>query len=351
MKPKTLILMVVAITCGLGASYMTSRLLAERQSNTDVKTVEVLVAKKALDTGLSVKNVDDLFEFKKYPEGEEPKNAIAVADQLKNRILKHSLRVGDFVTAEDLVDFDQQKMSYILPAGHLAMGIRVTMESNAAGFASLPHSRVDIISTVRRGDDKSSYAQVLLENVLVLAADQQTGTTEQKAMPASVVTVALKPADVLKVNLAKELGPLTLALRKYNDQSHADVTKLTVENLMTNTQGSDDVETPNVPAVKIALPSIAPKAEVAKVVEPVVEVKQAVPEPLTTMVTMRLIEGEHERVQTYLLNDEGKVISPEIRRTDAPALPRPPQPQAVTQSPTAPVTQPVAPPNAPGSRD
>ena len=30
MKPKTLILMVVAVTCGLGASYMTSRLLAER---------------------------------------------------------------------------------------------------------------------------------------------------------------------------------------------------------------------------------------------------------------------------------------------------------------------------------
>src|SRR5436305_1695536 len=33
MKPKTLILMVVAVTCGLGASYMTSRLLAERQTD------------------------------------------------------------------------------------------------------------------------------------------------------------------------------------------------------------------------------------------------------------------------------------------------------------------------------
>ena len=43
MKPKTLILMVVAVTCGLGASYMTSRLLAERQPE-DTEKVKILVA-------------------------------------------------------------------------------------------------------------------------------------------------------------------------------------------------------------------------------------------------------------------------------------------------------------------
>ena len=32
MKPKTMILMGLAIVCGLGASYMTSRLLAERNA-------------------------------------------------------------------------------------------------------------------------------------------------------------------------------------------------------------------------------------------------------------------------------------------------------------------------------
>ena len=48
MKPKTMILMVVAIVCGLGASYMTSRLLAERGEApaAEQKKVTVLVAKK-----------------------------------------------------------------------------------------------------------------------------------------------------------------------------------------------------------------------------------------------------------------------------------------------------------------
>ena len=37
MKPKTMILMVVAVVCGLGASYMTSKLLADRISDGHVR--------------------------------------------------------------------------------------------------------------------------------------------------------------------------------------------------------------------------------------------------------------------------------------------------------------------------
>ena len=58
MKPRTMILLIVAVTCGLGASYMTSRLLAERQTEPEDK-VKILVAKKNLDQGLTIKNVED----------------------------------------------------------------------------------------------------------------------------------------------------------------------------------------------------------------------------------------------------------------------------------------------------
>ena len=44
MKPKTMVLILAAVACGLGASFMTSRLLSERQS--DEEKVDVLVAKK-----------------------------------------------------------------------------------------------------------------------------------------------------------------------------------------------------------------------------------------------------------------------------------------------------------------
>src|SRR5271165_5201061 len=120
MKPKTLILMVVAITCGLGASYMTSRLLAERQPE-ETEKVTILVAKKNLDMGLVIKKVDDFFEEKKFVRGDEPKNAIVDPKDLLTRQLKRSLRTGDFVTGEDLLSDKDTGLSNLMAQGYRAM--------------------------------------------------------------------------------------------------------------------------------------------------------------------------------------------------------------------------------------
>jgi len=258
MKPKTLILMVVAISCGLGASYMTSRLLADRQQ--EVEKVRIPVAKKVLNTGESLKIPEDLFEEKEFTKGDEPKLAILDVASLKGRVLKKSLRVGDFITADDLLDEKNPGVMYELPSGMQAVGIRVNAETIAGGFASLPHSRVNIISTVRRGDDAKSYSKILLENVLVLAADGTTKISENgQAMPANVVTVALKPEDVLKLELAKTLGVISLSLRKYNDNSKSEVNKLTVEGLHTSVGAGEDAEVgPSIPTANVP---VVPKTD------------------------------------------------------------------------------------------
>ena len=65
MKPKAMILMGLAIVCGLGASYMTSRLLAERQPQEEEK-VEILVARRNLSVGERIVNPDEMFEVKPW---------------------------------------------------------------------------------------------------------------------------------------------------------------------------------------------------------------------------------------------------------------------------------------------
>ena len=218
MKPKTLVLMVVAVTCGLGASYMTSRLLAERSAD-DSEKVAILVAKKQIDNGATIKVPQDWFEEKLFVKGEEPREALAKLEDLKGRIMKRALRVGDFIRAEDMLDSkDPQNVAANLPEGYRAVSQRVNLESTSSGFANLPQSRVDVIQTVRRGDDKSNYAQIILENVLVLAAEQRTMRDEGgHAMPAAVVTFALSHEDAKTLMLAREDGPLSLALRKTGD--------------------------------------------------------------------------------------------------------------------------------------
>jgi pilus assembly protein CpaB len=234
MKPKTMVLMIVAVTCGLGASYMTSRLLAHRETP---EKVTILVAKKNLNMGDIVKLPDTMFAQQQLTHGTEPRLAIADPEKLKGRQLKRSLRAGDFITPDDLIDGNTSMgLPFLLPQGHQAVGIRVNPETIAGGFASLPHSRVNIISTRRGSDDKSTRSTLLLEDVLVVAADAQMNNDQSgRAMPANVVTVALKSEDILKLELSKQLGTISLALRKFNDRSKSSVLYVSAEHLKTGT--------------------------------------------------------------------------------------------------------------------
>lgn len=216
-------------------------------------------------------------------------------------------------------------MANLMPLGYRALGIRVNAESIAGGFASLPHSRVDIVNTVRRSDEKTSYAQLLLEDVLVLAADAQISRNENSpAMLANVVTVALKPEDAMKVALAREIGTLSLVLRRFNDKGRSEETKITVEGLITKTAGSGNAEiasdnpaapsaakVPNVPAI--------PKVQA----KPAVEATQvAKNEPKGKIFRMRILEGNKERFVGFPQDENGNFVQPEVNRTDlTPARP------------------------------
>ncbi len=359
MKPKTLVLMGVAIACGLGASYMTSRLLAERQTEDEPK-VSVLVARKNLNLGDTIKVPEELFQEKKFTKGEEPPGAIDNPELIKNRVLKRPLRPGDHVTMEDLINGSEgEGMSIVLPGGYRAVGVRVNVESAAFGFACLPLSRVDLVSTVRRADDKATYSQVLLENVLVLAADDKMRRDESgKPMPSQVVTLALKPEDALKVALASELGSIRLLLRKVNDVTRASDTKLTYEKLKSgeNDLTNDDVVTevpkapveyksaetpkapaePKAPAAEVKPPTPEPKV-VAEVKPPVAEPKPVVEDkppqvvdekpkaPVGKLHRITVVDGGRTRYIDYLLDENGQVID----ATGEPGDVHPPRPADV----------------------
>ncbi len=352
MKPKTLILMGVAITCGLGASYMTSRLLAERQTSEPDK-VKVLVARKNLNMGDPIKLPDDMFEEKEFLRGSEPRNAIDNFESLRGRVLKRGLRAGDGVTNDDLFgDKDGLTLQYVLPPGYRAVGVRVDMEAIAGGFASLPMSRVDIISTVRRADDKSSYSQILLEDVLVVAADTQMHRDEAgRAMPANVVTVAVKPEDALKLRLAGAMGPLSMVLRKLNDSSKAIDNTLTVETLKSGSSKGSETEALVSDSVKSGSVASSTDPKTGKDDGPKVGTGPTPPTPSAEKQpdgkshVITIIEGDQPPRRTpYLLNDAGEVITPlEVTRTDL----APPMPTTAVPAPPAPVTPPVPPPAPP----
>src|SRR5216683_2099808 len=102
MKPKTMILMVVAIGCGLAASYMTSRLLADRTTKPEtVSTVKVIVATKKVPAFEMIKEPEKFFVEKEVPEGTYPSKCLKSLDEVRNQRLAKAKGEEETVFKDD----------------------------------------------------------------------------------------------------------------------------------------------------------------------------------------------------------------------------------------------------------
>jgi len=316
MRPKTIVLMIVAVVCGLAASYMTSRVIAERntQAPSDDEKVIVLVAKQKINYGTLIKDPQKYFQEKSYTKGEEPKKAIKTWDQVKDKRLNKPLSEDQFVTVEDLQDPKTNGVEGLLPAGMRAIAVRVNIATGAAGFV-LPNSRVDVVQTMRQAEIPTTHT--ILQNMLVLASDQLTIRPDEKlSNVASTVTLAAKPEDVQKLRLAEATGELSLTLRGAEDNDIVnlkgtrppDLTKPSNADGGSNDGGDGGSNINKVPDAPGSIASVTP-----------IPPKPEPPPPRT--ITQIIYNGESV-TKTVFVVKEGEV-STQIEKTGMEPKPRP----------------------------
>ncbi len=228
MKPKTMILMVVAVACGLVASYMTSRLLADRNGSQSDTMVDVVVAKKKVPALTLLRKPEDFFEIRSVKEdGLITGKAIKTLEELKDKRVKNTVNADAVVRLDDLQKKEDQTIE--IPVGQRGIAIKVDPVSLAGGFI-LPGMRVDILSTMRRGDEPSSM--ILLQNMLVLAIDAEPLRTDGKTtMLGQTVTLAATPEECQKLTLGQQQGELRLTLRSTDDKQLVTVSPTKIVDL------------------------------------------------------------------------------------------------------------------------
>ncbi len=317
MKPKTMMLMVVAVGCGLVASYMTSRLLAERNGQTPTENkVTVVVARQKVSPMVLIKEPEKYFELREFPESVAPKKALKSLDEIKDQRLNKPLAEDAPVTSDDVLNKEQAGLSAQLPQGTRAVSIKVTAESSASGFI-LPGSHVDVVATTR-GSAKEAKSQIILQDMLVLAVDTQAQRDPNtQAIVGNTVTLAAKPEEAQKLTLAGALGELRLILRGLGDTTHLRVPPAKFEDLSRPSRGdigNEDENTqvasaapPVPPALPVPPPAPAPKSEEPK------------EDPAKTH-TMTIINGEYTQRAVFVLDPvEGWKFGP--TNHDDPASP------------------------------
>jgi Flp pilus assembly protein CpaB len=336
MKQKTMVLIALAVVCGLGASFMTSKLLADRQ--TQEETIKVLVARTNLATGIIIRKPEEQFEEKEVLKETAPKNVLTKFEDVKGRQLKIPRRQGDTISQDDMYSDKGNDLMYNLPPGHRAVGIRVSSEQVAAGFAAVPHSRIDIACAVRSGDDRQAGTRICLQNVLVLASGTATVRDDQgKAMPCDVVTVALKPEDCLKLETIKGKGSLTMFLRPFGENATVDPGFVNVERAFRSTTGSDkNSEGDDNPKVGSGAPAVLPEVVAEK------GVKLEEKPPVDDKQVVRITNGDDIKKWTYERDADGFYsarIEPVVVEAVTPKTSTPTNKQTSSTAPSTSPTQ------------
>jgi pilus assembly protein CpaB len=274
MKQKNLVLMVVAVGCGLVAAFLTSQMSARSAS---VEQVEVLVAAKDLPVGtmLSKDELKNLVKTKKVPKDGLPPAFVTDMTELENKRLSRAVRTEETFNPADL-----SKGGVItLPPGMDMISLQVGASNAAAGFVG-PGSRVDILATARLQNRMVAFP--LLVNMLVVAVDTQTTYSQNGTFPTlNTVSFAVDRKQALLLALAKSRGcSLELLLRhpEKNDVAEKyrieDVLRMLQDNGNAASIGGPNGQQPDdggidskgpqpKPGEKVEPP--APKAEVVKI--------------------------------------------------------------------------------------
>lgn len=215
MKQKNLILMVVAVGCGLVAAFLTSQMGAKPKTQ-DVPMVDVIVATKELTPGtrFTKDSLKDQVKSKKYRADEVPNNAVVNADELVDKQLAKTLRADDYVSSTDLGSYQPLQP----PSGKDLITIRLPVDK-VTPFVKAG-SRVDMIGT---GVTKSQkvVGMMILPNILIMAVDLEVRAPNEAGtgrMNIQVTTLALSTEEALLVRMC-ETANIQLSFILRSDES------------------------------------------------------------------------------------------------------------------------------------
>jgi pilus assembly protein CpaB len=117
-----------------------------------------------------------------------------------------------------------------------AASVRINDVSGVAGFVQ-PNDSVDVLITRTPAGDSGQVTDVLLQNVRVIAIDQQARNADGSPKVGRSATLEVNPLDAQKLALAQEVGTLSLVLRKPGEQNNPVVETISMNDLRYNMYG------------------------------------------------------------------------------------------------------------------
>ncbi len=227
MRSKSIVLLALALGCGLVASIGISQVMERRNnSGTPGETEAIIVALNDINSNetLTAANV----KIEEWPKSKVPQGAITKVEDYEGKRARQKIYLGEPIIAAKLIDTDAIHQASIgIPKGYRVVAVRVDAVSGG-GSLILPDDRVDVLVFLNKNPSHGileTQTKTILQDVKVFAVDtafQRNPDQDEPTIAAKTISLLVTPEQAEKVTLATELGAIRLVLRNGDDNQVSD---------------------------------------------------------------------------------------------------------------------------------
>jgi pilus assembly protein CpaB len=216
---KSLILIFIALGCGLVASIGISQVMDRGGGGGNVETEQILVALTDIDinTKLDAQNV----KLEDWPKAKIPEGAIRRLADVKEKFANARFYKGEPLHASKISD-QLGNIALKIEEGYRVMPVKVEEDTVMKGIS--PGDRVDVIVFLRRNPPEimETGAFPILRNVRVFAVNQNTervADTKGETTNFRTVSLLVKENHAGELVIGAKMGNIFLTLRRPGDKT------------------------------------------------------------------------------------------------------------------------------------
>lgn len=215
MRAKSLVLLVVALGCGMVAAVAVSKAVMDPNSSAAGEaTIEIFVAVKDLPTAQKISA--ESVKLEKWPRSRLPEGALTHLEQLEGKFTMQGIFANEPILAKKISD-SRESFATSIPDGYRVFDIDCS-----AGYIK-PGDHVDITGTFKlKGRNATPETRNVLRNVQVIGINGIT-TRDSEALKAggkgTVFQLLVKESQLEALTTAHTLGTLQINLRPLSEGS------------------------------------------------------------------------------------------------------------------------------------
>lgn len=240
MRPKSMILLVLALGCGLVASIGINQVMANRDQAPPPMVGETEPIFVALtDVSMGEKLTQANVKLEAWPKDKVPNGALTALEDVEGRLTRTRLYAGEPILEAKLLSKDASGMGAapLIPKGYRVVALPMNSVASGGGLI-LPGNRVDVLVHVKADPNRGipeTGTWTVLQDVQVFAVNdmftRDPRDRDEASIQAKTISLLLTPEQSQLVFLANEIGTIRLTMRSHEDEDVADIAATPINTL------------------------------------------------------------------------------------------------------------------------